>query len=149
MMFSGRHGGEDQHLGRRLAELVHGTDAVYVHEPPFAWRPEKNLPWDEPDYSNVCSGQHEIVFGQVCGVQVHRCSRCPFYWVPDEILTNGLASMPFEGGRVWTRLEELDVSTPMAVREVFPFLSQHQVQPTHPSLRAIPANDIPRPVNAS
>src|SRR5262249_34193548 len=43
------------------------------------------------------------------------------------VLTNGLASMPFDGSRVWTRLEELDLSTPMTVTEVFPLLSPERL----------------------
>jgi hypothetical protein len=107
MMFSGRHGGEDQDLGRRLAALVHHSDRVYVHEPPFAWHPEHNIPWDEPRYSNVCADTHEVVHGEIMGVTVHRCSRCPFYWVPDEALTKGEVSMPFDVSRVRTRVERI------------------------------------------
>src|SRR5215813_7200767 len=71
MIFSGRHGGEDQNLGRRLAKFVDGGSSIFVYEPPFAWHPEENAPWDQPVVSNVCSGDHQVVIDTRDGI--HRC----------------------------------------------------------------------------
>ncbi len=39
MAFEGRHGGEDQQLGRRMLKRVTGGESVFIPEPPFAWHP--------------------------------------------------------------------------------------------------------------
>ena len=134
MIFSGRHGGEDQDLGRRLARLVHNSEAVYVHEPPFAWHPEKNIPWDELRHSNVCAGEHEIVNGQIHGVAVHRCARCPFYWVPDEVLLSGQATIPFDVSCVHITIEQLDSDAQVRLSDVFTFLTPARLTAAKDSL---------------
>jgi hypothetical protein len=107
MVFSGRHGGEDQNLGRRLAALVHGGESVYVHEPPFAWHPERAIPWDEPRYTNVCRGEHNLVEGNVRGVAAHTCTRCPYYYVLDAVLAGRAVTMPFDSSQVRIAVEQL------------------------------------------
>jgi predicted O-methyltransferase YrrM len=118
MMFSGRHAGEDQYLARRLAKFTHDSDAIYVHEPPFAWHPEENIGWDDPRDSNVCAGPHQVVNAEIQGIATHRCVRCPFYWVPDETIINGNASMPFDVSLTSSRMENFGAA-PKAFNEVF------------------------------
>lgn len=107
MAFCGRHAGEDQNLGRRLARHVHGIEQIYVHEPPFAWHPEEPLPWAEPRYSNLCSGAHELVTVECDGRVIQQCGRCPYFSFdgiigdPDKVL------MPFELDSVNLLIEEL------------------------------------------
>jgi hypothetical protein len=84
MVFSGRHGGEDQNLGRRLARLVHGTDSVFVYEPPYAWHPIDRTPWDNDRHSNLCRSRHEVFVERLSGL--HRCRMCPFAWAPERLL---------------------------------------------------------------
>jgi hypothetical protein len=107
MMFSGRHGGEDQNLGRRLAAIVDGGESIYVHEPPFAWHPERNIPWDEPRYTNICRGEHDLIDGDVRGVPAQTCTRCPFYRVQDAVLAGHTVTMPFDPSQVRIAVEEL------------------------------------------
>ena len=110
MSFSGRHGGEDQDLARRLSLMVRGDDAIYVHEPPFAWHPEQAAAWEEPRYSNLCRGDHSVAVRQTRGVTVHACSRCPFYWVPQVESTTVGAQMPFEAAKVRMTVSHLSRS---------------------------------------
>jgi len=77
--FAGRHAGEDQDLGRRLARRLTGRERVYVHEPPFAWHPTAHEPWP-PTRTNVCpSGEHALVPEIVGGARGERCTRCPWF----------------------------------------------------------------------
>jgi hypothetical protein len=100
MAFSGRHGGEDQDLGRRLAQLVDGSDRVFVHEPPFGWQPARNTAWDAVVDGNVCTDGHHVTADRIDGVPAHRCTRCPFYWVPDEALQRAGVRLPFDASRL-------------------------------------------------
>ena len=84
LAFSCRHAGEDQSLGKRLAAHVAGTDRVFIHEPPFVWHPVETDEWDAPRYSNLCDGEHELEEGNVNGLAVERCRRCPYFSVADE-----------------------------------------------------------------
>jgi predicted O-methyltransferase YrrM len=115
MRFSGRHGGEDQNLGRRLAQVVYGQTSIYVHEPPFAWHPEENIPWDDAVYSNLCAGGHEITVD--ASDAIHRCGRCPFYWVPDDQLYGDDVGLRFDPSNVGVHVEQIQSSgsvTPIA-----------------------------------
>lgn len=76
--YAGRHAGEDQDLGRRLARSLGGTDAVFVHEPPFAWHPERPEPWAPAAWSNVCRGPHDEGTVEEAGVRFTTCARCPW-----------------------------------------------------------------------
>jgi hypothetical protein len=105
MVFSGRHGGEDQNLGRRLAALVHGSDSVYVHEPPFAWHPDRAVPWDEPRDTNICRGEHELIDGEVRGVPAQTCRRCPLYYVLDSVIAGHEVLLPFDPSQVRITVE--------------------------------------------
>ena len=102
MAFNGRHAGEDQALGRRLA-LRHGrTSRVFVHEPPFAWHPAEPVPWPPPARSNLCpSGAHDRYEERVGGVTLERCRRCPWQApAGDEGLFGDSPGIPFDPGLV-------------------------------------------------
>jgi hypothetical protein len=49
MAFQGRHGGEDQQLGRRMLKYVTGSEAVFIPEPPFSWHPTDFDHIERPD----------------------------------------------------------------------------------------------------
>jgi hypothetical protein len=100
MIFSGRHGGEDQDLGRRLSMYLNADGFIYVHEPPFAWHPDRATPWEAPRSTNICGGEHEIIRGEVRGVRADTCVRCPFYRVPDDVLAGGEVKLPFDPSQV-------------------------------------------------
>src|SRR5207247_2282918 len=107
------------------AQAIGHGDAIYVHEPPFAWHPERSTPWDAPRHSNVCRGEHAVRMGQVDGVPAHTCARCPFYWVPDSAFTSDGVRMPFDPSRV--RTEIVPVPGDVAARSLvdrFPFLTE-------------------------
>jgi hypothetical protein len=103
MLFSGRHGGEDQDLGRRLAERTRDGGRVFVCEPPFAWHPMERVPWDADRRTNLCPGDHDLAVGAADGVQ--RCLKCPFLWAPDAQLFRNDVSMRFDPRAVTTAIE--------------------------------------------
>ena len=107
MAFSGRHGGEDQDVGRRRAAIVHGGSAIYVHEPPFAWHPDKPIAWDECRHSNLCPGEHALGMRRIGGVVAQACYRCPFYLVPHVESAAVHPQMPFDASKVRTHVTEL------------------------------------------
>ena len=82
MAFSGRHGGEDQNFGRRLARALDDNDMVFVHEPPFAWHPTERVGVLPRAWSNVC-GEHRLVDGEVGGSAALVCADCPYFRVDD------------------------------------------------------------------
>lgn len=84
MAYAGRHAGEDQDLGRRLARSLGDTDRVFIHEPPFAWHPLEPEPWAPPGWSNLCRRAHDETTGMEGGVAVVRCGRCPWFRVAGE-----------------------------------------------------------------
>jgi hypothetical protein len=84
LVFSCRHSNCDQQLGKRLARRIHGTDRVYIHEPPFAWHPTDPEPWGPPAYRNVCSADHQTFDSLVGAVPVQSCARCPWISITDE-----------------------------------------------------------------
>lgn len=112
MTFSGRHGGEDQDLGRRLALLVGDGEGVYVYEPPFAWHPERNTPWDPGRDANVCADGHLTLMCTIDGVAAHACARCPHYWVVDPPCIGEVARLPFDVTRVRVEIEAVPAAGP-------------------------------------
>lgn len=104
MLFCGRHGGEDQDLGRRLAERISGTDSIFVNEPPFAWHPEEAMPWDERLGSNLCVGDH-VIAADTKGL--NKCTRCPYFWAPDELLFRDSVGLLFDPEKLTTLREKL------------------------------------------
>jgi len=110
MVFSGRHSGEDQDLGRRLAATVHGGASIYVHEPPFAWHAEKPTAWEECRYSNLCRGDHSLAVTTISGATAHACSRCPFYLVSRVESTEPHARIPFDVSKVRTTVTQISRS---------------------------------------
>ena len=84
LVFSCRHSNCDQQLGRRLARRIHGTDRVYIHEPPFAWHPTDPEPWGPPVYRNICSTEHQTFDSLIGAMPVQRCAQCPWISITDE-----------------------------------------------------------------
>jgi hypothetical protein len=83
LIFSGRFDGSDQDLGRRLAQALNRSDRVYIHEPPFAWHPERRPDWPAVRRSNLCRGAHRLVADRVGDVAVERCEDCPYHVAVD------------------------------------------------------------------
>lgn len=83
MLFNGRHAGEDQNLGRRLAHHNRDGLRVFIHEPPFWWHPPFDAPsesWPAPGWANVCpDGAHSWVATPMAKGQLLRCTRCPLW----------------------------------------------------------------------
>ena len=101
MAYSGRHAGEDQDLGRRLARGLQGTDRVFIHEPPYAWHPVVPEPWAAPGWTNLCAHGHREVSARVDGLAVLRCEACPWFRVVGDPPQTGLAPcLPFAYGQV-------------------------------------------------
>jgi len=117
MLFGGRHGGEDQNLGRRLAALDGRSTSIYVHEPPYAWHPLTNTNWDEPCDSNLCAGEHSLQTGEMDGVQVQRCSLCPYYWAPESEVLRPDAHIRFDAAQVKIHEEKLSSAMPISLYE--------------------------------
>ncbi len=80
MAFMGRHGSEDQHLGRRMLAFGEGAgNGWFIHEPPFAWHPLVS-PVRPPAWRNACC-DHRIEDRVVEGRKARVCARCPFIQV--------------------------------------------------------------------
>jgi hypothetical protein len=106
LAFSGRHSGEDQSLGKRLAEHVAGTERVFIHEPPFVWHPTEPDEWERPRYSNLCDGEHDLEEADMNGLPVASCRRCPWYVATDESrLFSGEVFVPYDPGAVEVTVE--------------------------------------------
>jgi len=107
LAFSGRHAGEDQDLGRRLARRLTGRDRVYVHEPPFAWHPTERVAWPAPARRNVCrDGEHRRLLGSLGAAQVKRCRHCPWFVVTSAPRGDD-AVLPYDPALVRVRAVEL------------------------------------------
>ncbi|MFG1605016.1 hypothetical protein [Actinoplanes sp. NPDC049265] len=78
LAYCGRHAGEDQDLGLRLARRIHGREQVFIHEPPFAWHPEQPEPWGPPGWTNLCSGGHRTRSTVRNGLDLMSCLDCPW-----------------------------------------------------------------------
>lgn len=106
LVFSCRHGGEDQALGKRLAAQVAGTERVFIHEPPFAWHPSEPDDWEPPAYSNLCMDEHEFEDGNVNGAAVVSCRRCPYFLATDhDSLFTEEALLPYDPDAVEVTVE--------------------------------------------
>jgi hypothetical protein len=106
LAFSGRHSGEDQSLGKRLAAHVSGTERVFIHEPPFVWHPAEPEEWEPPRYSNLCEGDHELEEAELNGLPVASCCRCPWFVATDESrLFSGEVLVPFDPDAVEVTVE--------------------------------------------
>lgn len=81
MAFACRHGGEDQQLGRRLAQKFEGTDKVFIHEPPYWWHPQEKEPWGKTYYINTClsKSDHDTVPVKHGEFVFEACKKCPYY----------------------------------------------------------------------
>jgi hypothetical protein len=81
MAFNCRHAGEDQHLGRRIAQQEN-LPGSYIHEPPYSWMdtPDKS-DWGEIK-TNSCK-RHDLQALDISGVGFLRCSKCPFQIAAD------------------------------------------------------------------
>ena len=119
LMFSGRHGGEDQNLGKRLALKYDHSEAVFVHEPPFAWHPELSAKWSETTISNQCFGGHDLQPGRFGNVAVQRCRNCPFYRVLDEEFARPEASIRFDPAKVQINVERVPDAKPISLFDKF------------------------------
>lgn len=106
LIFCGRHGGDDQDLGRRIARRLGGTDRVFIHEPPFAWHPEEKLRWSKPGYTNLCT-EHQLEEAQLADVRVERCTACPYFRALEEIGFRSEVRIPFDPREVETVVEDL------------------------------------------
>jgi hypothetical protein len=101
LIFSCRHGSEDQSFGKRLAEHVAGTERVFIHEPPFAWHPTEPEDWEPPAYTNLCAGVHELEEASIGGIPVSSCRRCPYFVVTDDSrLFSNEVFLPYEPAAV-------------------------------------------------
>ena len=76
MLFLGRHGNEDQSLGRRELRMF-GKDRAYIWEPPFAWHPHEIIPYDKFPKTNLCD-EHQLSSRWINGYEFVVCSRCPY-----------------------------------------------------------------------
>jgi hypothetical protein len=111
LAFSGRHSGEDQSLGKRLAAHVAGTERVFIHEPPFVWHPTEPDEWEPPRYSNLCDGEHDLEEAEVNGLPVASCRRCPWFVATDESrLFSGDVLVPFDPAAVEVTVERLSTA---------------------------------------
>ena len=106
MRFCGRHAGEDQDFGRRLAKALDGRDTVFIHEPPFAWHPTERLDVPPRAWSNLCA-EHRLVALEIDGVPGSRCSDCPYVRLDDPPELRDEPLVPYDHGAV--ELEILDV----------------------------------------
>lgn len=76
LAYLGHHGSEDQQFGRRLSLRGIHPNATFVHEPPFAWHPERNL-FHSQIKSNIIDG-HPLVRKTVNGFEFLACENgCP------------------------------------------------------------------------
>ncbi len=107
LIFCGRHAGEDQHLGRRLARFAGQGERIFVHEPPFAWHPEAKVPWPPVKYSNLCSGSHDFENQGGSGMSIRKCRGCPFFEPPAGDLSHDDVAILFDGSKVDVLVEEL------------------------------------------
>lgn len=106
LVFCGRHAGEDQHLGRRLADAAGHGGRVFVHEPPFAWHPTAKVPWSTPAYTNTCTGPHQFEERRLGTVSVQQCRVCPYFRPPEGDIPAGEILMRFDPTAVDVTVED-------------------------------------------
>ncbi|HET7265253.1 MAG TPA: hypothetical protein VFL28_11330 [bacterium] len=106
LAYCGRHAGEDQHLGRRLADAAGHAGRVFVHEPPFAWHPTAKVPWSAPAYTNTCAGPHQFEEHRLGAVSVQQCRVCPYFQPPPGDVPTGEVLMRFDPAAVDVTVED-------------------------------------------
>jgi hypothetical protein len=106
MIFCGRHGGEDQNLGRRLSRFLGYREKIFIYEPPFAWHPESRIPWSAPGRTNLCRSEHHLENVRIRGVIVAKCCRCPYFTPPSDLQSLKEVIIPFDPAKVNVQAEE-------------------------------------------
>lgn len=89
MAYAGRHAGEDQDLGRRLALRLGHAGRAFIHEPPFAWHDVTSQPWAAPSWTNLCTGPHDVTEQRCGAVSFSTCRRCPWRQARGELPHDG------------------------------------------------------------
>lgn len=107
MIFCGRHSGEGQNLGRRLSRSLGHREKIFVCEPPFAWHPERRIPWAAPAYTNLCRNDHRLENAMIRGVIFAKCRRCPYFMPPSDLRFLSDVIIPFDPTKVSVKVEEL------------------------------------------
>lgn len=85
MAYSGRHAGEDQDLGRRLAMHLGHPGRAFIHEPPFAWHDVTSPPWGPAAWTNLCTTPHDLTEHRRGTVLFTTCRRCPWEQAAGEL----------------------------------------------------------------
>jgi hypothetical protein len=111
MMFLGRHGNEDQSLGRRLNHHLGLGDQVWVSEPPFAWHPNEARTHGATK-TNFCNGGSSwLQQTTINGVRFLECSKagCPYRVFADEEphLFSDKVVIPYDPTTVTLRKERI------------------------------------------
>ena len=112
LIFCGRHAGEDQNLGKRIAWHVDRSERVFIHEPPFAWHPERKIAWSAPRYRNLCSSEHRLAPAWQGHVEIRKCQVCPYFEIVTGNLFSAEVAMAFDPSKVATLIEPLPSTTP-------------------------------------
>jgi hypothetical protein len=99
MVFCGKHGGEDQNLGRRIARNIDQRDRVFIYEPPFAWHPEEKIPWSISS-SNLCPSKHQLLRSSYEGLVIEKCVFCPFFRIVSGQINRDNVIMKFDPSKV-------------------------------------------------
>jgi hypothetical protein len=99
MMFSGRHGGEDQNLGRRIAQSIDKSNRVFIYEPPFAWHPEEKIPWSI-GHTNICPSNHQLSRSSYEGLSIEKCIICPYFRIEGGEIYRDDTVMRFDPNKV-------------------------------------------------
>lgn len=98
MAFMGRHGGEDQQLGRRT-----GGDYVEVWEPPFAWHP---LVSPGRNHVQPFPCEHDLEHRPVGSTMFKWCTRCPYYLAEGDLSAPRLI-LPYDPDGVRIEIETI------------------------------------------
>jgi hypothetical protein len=104
MMFSGRHAGEDQNLGRRIAQSIDKSNRVFIYEPPFAWHPEERIPWSI-GHTNICPLNHQLSWSSYEGLNIEKCVICPYFRILGGEIYRDHVVMKFDPNKV--KIEEI------------------------------------------
>jgi hypothetical protein len=108
LAYCGRHAGEDQDLGRRLARRIHQRDRIFIHEPPFAWHPERPDPWGPPVWTNLCVGPHHPTLTVLNGIRFETCAACPWLRAVDPpVIAGTMPVLSFDPDAVPVEVVEL------------------------------------------
>jgi hypothetical protein len=107
LIFCGRHSGEDQNLGKRIAWHVDRSERVFIHEPPFAWHPEQKIAWTAPRYCNLCSGEHRLAHARQGHIEIRKCQVCPYFEIVTGDLFSAEVAMAFDPSKIVTVIESI------------------------------------------